>query len=468
LRVGAAELPRLGDVRLDSTALVFALSATILTGLIVGFAPALRLLKTDVKGLMNESGRGFAGSRATHRLLNGLVIAEIAMAVVLTISAGLLVKSFWNLKKADAGFMPGGRIAFEVSLPVFTYGDWNQISNWYQDLLERIKVVPGVTAAGAVSSAPLGPELDGIIAFWKATTGMVPMEQRPRAKRRSVSPEFFKAAGIPMVKGRAFADTDRRDTPGVAIVDEIFARQVFPDGDAIGQRIVFRPNPEPAQNPVLIVRPQSAEIVGIVRSVKFASVGAEPEPTIYLPIEQVARRQLIFVVNTALQDPSGLIAGVRGAVKAGDPTLAITYYDLARLVERSMARERTTMTLLALFGVVALVLAAVGIYGTMAYSVAQRRGEFAVRAALGAEPSGLRGLVLSQGRLFGIIGAAIGLAIAAIAGRWVESQLFGVSAFDPMVLVGMTALMLVVVLAATLVPAWRAARVRASSVLRAD
>jgi len=464
---GASELPRFTDVRLDATALVFTLVATVVTGLVVGFAPALRLLRTDVKGLMNESGRGFAGSRATHRMLSGLVIAEIAMAVVLTISAGLLVKSFWKLKNTDAGFTPGGRIAFEVSLPVFTYNDWNRLSDWYGELLTRIKTVPGVQSAGAISSAPLGPELDGIVTFWKSTTGMLPVEQRPRAKRRSVSPDFFKAAGIQMLKGRAFSDQDRRDTPGVAIVDEIFANQVFPEG-AIGQTVVFRPNPEPAQNPVGIVRPQAAEIVGIVRSVRFASVGAEPEPTIYLPIEQVARRQLIFVVNTALENPDGLIAGVRKAVLAGDPKLAVNYYNLGTLVERSLARERMSMTLLSLFGVVALILAAVGIYGTMAYSVAQRRGEFAVRAALGAEPSWIRNLVLSQGRTFGIIGATAGLAIAAAAGKWVETQLFGVSAFDVSVLVGMTALMLVVVFAATLVPAWRASRVQASSVLRTD
>jgi predicted permease len=466
--VGASELPRFNDVRLDTTALVFTLVATVVTGLVVGFAPALRLMRTDVKGLMNESGRGFAGSRATHRMLNGLVIAEIAMAVVLTIGAGLLVKSFWKLKHTDAGFTPGGRIAFEVSLPVFTYGDWNRLSDWYGDLLTRIKTVPGVQNAGAISSAPLGPELDGIITFWKSTTGMLPVEQRPRAKRRSVSPDFFKAAGIPMLKGRAFTDQDRRDTPGVAIVDELFANSVFPEGNAIGQTVVFRPNPEPTQNPITIVRPQAAEIVGIVRSVRFASVGAEPEPTIYLPIEQVARRQLIFVVNTALEDPTGLIGGVRKAVLAGDPKLAVNYYDLGTLVERSMARERMSMTLLSLFGVVALILAAVGIYGTMAYSVAQRRGEFAVRAALGAEPSWIRNLVLSQGRTFGLIGGSAGLAIAAGTGKWVETQLVGISAFDVTVLVGMTVLMFVVVLVATLIPAFRASRVRASAVLRTD
>ena len=468
LRVGASELPRLGDVTLDRTALVFALATTIGTGLIVGFAPALRLMRTDIKSLVNESGRGSAGGRATHRLLNGLVIAEIAMAIVLTIGAALLVKSFWNLQRTDAGFTPGGRIAFEVSLPVFTYDDWNRISDWYADLIDRIKAVPGVDTAGAISSAPLGPELDSVIAFWNAATGMVPIEQRPRAKRRSVSPDFFKAAGISMVAGRSFTDIDRRNTPGVAIVDEVFARQVFPGGNAIGSRVVFRATPAPAENPIGIVRPQEAAIVGIVRSVRFASVGADPEPTIYLPIEQVARRQLIVVVATRLADPGGLIASVRQAVRKGDPTLAINYYDLGRLVHRSLARERMSMTLLSIFGVVALVLAAIGIYGTMAYSVAQRRGEFAVRAALGAEPSGIRRLVLAQGRTFGLIGAAVGLAIAAGAGRFLQSQLFGVSAFDVMVLTAVTALMLAVVVGSTLLPAWRASRVKASSVLRSD
>jgi putative ABC transport system permease protein len=468
LRVGASQLPRLDGVALDGPALVFALAATIGTGLIVGFAPALRLARTDVKSLVNETGRGGTSGRATHRLLHGLVVAEIAMAVVLTIGAALLVKSFWNLQQTDAGFRPQGRIVFEVSLPVQSYDDWTRISDWYGALLERIRVLPGVVNAGAISSAPLGPELDTVITFWDARTGMPSPEQRPRARRRSVSPEFFKAAGVSMVAGRAFAPTDRRDTPGVAIVDEVFVRQNFPNGNAIGSRIVFRATPAPVQNPIGIVRPADAEIVGVVRSVRFASVGADPEPTIYLPIEQVGRRQLIVVAETALQDPAGLIAGVRRAVRDADPTLSVTYYDMGRLVERALTRERLSMTLLSLFGVGALVLAAVGIYGIMSYSIAQRRGEFAVRAALGAEPSGIRGLVLAQGRKFGLIGAAIGLGIAAAAGRWVESQLYGVSALDPLVLAAMTALMLVVVLGSTLVPAWRASKVKASHVLRAD
>ena len=468
LRAGASELPRLGEAGLDRTVLLFTLGATIATGLLVGFAPALRLARTDVKSLMNEAGRGMAGGRATHRLLHGLVIAEVAVAVVLTIGAALLVRSFWNLQRTDAGFNPSGRIVFEISLPVQSYDDWDRITEWYSALLDRIRAVPGVTTAGAISSAPLGPELDTIVTFWHASGGMPNPEERPRARRRSVTPELFKAAGISMRTGRAFEPTDRRDRPGVAIVDEVFVRQNFADGTALGKRIVFRQAVPPASNPISIVRPSEAEIVGVVRSVRFAGVGAEAEPTIYLPVEQVTRRQLIFVVATQLQDPAGLIAGVRQAVREGDPTLAVTYYDMGRLVHRALSRERMSMMLLSLFGVCALALAAVGIYGIMAYSVAQRRGEFAVRAALGADPDRIRGLVMAQGRKLGTVGAIVGLVSAAIAGRWVESQLFGVSAFDPLVFVVMSALMLAVVLGSAVIPALRAATVQASSVLRGE
>lgn len=468
LRVGASELPRLDDVGLDPTALAFALMATIGTGLLVGFAPALRLARTDVRTLVNETGRGGAGGAATHRLLNGLVVAEIALAIVLTIGAALLVRTFSNLQRTDPGFTAAGRLVFEVSLPVQSYDDWDRVIDWYGALLARIRAVGGVKDVGAVSSPPLGPELDAILTFWRAVEGLPPPEQRPRARRRSVTPDFFTSAGITMISGRGFTAADRRDTPGVTIIDETLARQLYPNGDAIGSRLVFRTDPNPVINPITMIRPAEVEIVGIVRGVRYASMGVEPEPTLYVPLEQVNRRQMIVVVSTELSDPTGLIAGVRQAVREGEPTLAITYYDMGRLIERSLTRERMSMTLLTLFGAGALVLAAVGIYGIMAYSVAQRRGEFAVRAALGAEPGAIRNLVLAKGRTLGLTGAIIGLSLAAVVGRWVESQLFGVSALDPIVFAGMTGAMLVVVLASTLVPAWRASRVKASSVLRAD
>ncbi|HET9369690.1 MAG TPA: ABC transporter permease, partial [Vicinamibacterales bacterium] len=348
------------------------------------------------------------------------------------------------------------------------YDDWDRIGDWFNTLIDRVRNVAGVTSVGAVSSAPLGPELDTVIAYWTAEGGEIPPEQRPRARRRSVTPDFFKAAGVSLVAGRQFQESDRRDMPGVAIIDQVMARQLFGDRNPIGQRVVFRADPKPVQNPIGIIRPHQAEIVGVVRSIRFASLGANPEPTIYLPLEQVTRRQLIMVVATGLSDPLGLIAGVRDAVKQGDPSLSIEYYDMSRLIDRSLTRQRLSMALLVLFGLAALVLAAVGIYGIMAYSVAQRRGEFAVRAALGAEPGALRSLVLARGRTLGLIGVGTGVVVAVLVGRLVESQLFGVSALDPLVLSLMSLTMLAIVIASTLVPAIRASRVRAASVFRGE
>jgi putative ABC transport system permease protein len=221
-------------------------------------------------------------------------------------------------------------------------------------------------------------------------------------------------------------------------------------------------------NPIMILRPHEMEIVGVVRAVRFASLGVDPEPTVYLPMDQHTRRQQIIVAATGLSDPSGLIAGVRQAVREADPTLSVEYYDMGRLVERSLTRERLSMTLLSLFGAAALVLAAVGIYGIMAYSVAQRGGEFALRAALGAEPRDIRRLVLLQGRTVAVIGIGIGVALAVLGGRWLESQLSGLSAVDPVVLIATPTFMAMVVAGATLVPAWRASRVKAAGVLRGE
>ena len=468
IRTGASLLPRLDEAGLDWTVLGFAVGATVVTGLVVGFAPALRLARTDVRSLVNEAGRGGMSGGSTHRLLQGLVIAQIALAVVLTVGAALLVRSFWHLQRTDPGFVAEGRIVFDISLPVQSYDDWDRIADWFGTLLDRLTAVSGVSSVGAISSAPLGAERDAVATFWKAGGEQPPPDQRPRARRRSVSPAFFDAAGIQVLGGRTFGRTDARGAPGVAVVDETFARQFFPDGNVVGQRIVWRTNPEPVTNPIMILRPPEAEIVGVVRSVRFAAMGVDPEPTVYLPLEQHTRRQQIVVVRTGLSDPSGLIAGVRQAVREADATLSVEYYDMGRLVTRSLTRERLSMTLLALFGAAALALSAVGIYGIMAYSVAQRRGEFAVRAALGAEPRSILGLVLRQGRTMGLLGAGIGLGFAILAGRYFESQLAGVSAVDPLVLATVTAVILGVVTASTLVPALRASRVRAAAVLRAD
>lgn len=466
LRAGASSLPRVDEIGPDPLVLGFAVVATLLTGLVVGFAPALRLVRTDMRSLMNEGGRGSSGGPATHRLLNGLVVTEIALAVVLTVGAVLLVTSFRNLQRTDGGFRAENRLVFDLSLPMATYTDYDRVADWYNRLLDRLGTMPGVTHAAATSTVPLGPELDFVGNFWWSDEGQPPVEERPRARRRSVSPGFVDAMGISLVSGRQLAATDRRDTPGVCLVDETFVRRYTPGKHPLGRRLVWRTTPTPGQNPLGRTIPGSCEIVGVVRSVKFAGMNVDPEPTYYLPLDQVTLRRQGIVVATTLADPKSLIGNVRMAIREADPMVSTEFHDMQALVDRSLTRQRLSMTLVMLFGLGALVLAGIGIYGVMAYSVAQREGEFSVRAALGAQPADLRKLVFRQGAIVGGIGVALGVGSAIIGGRLVQSQLYGVAAADPITIGGVSIVLLLIVAGSTIVPALRASRVSAARVLR--
>lgn len=466
LRAGAATLPRVDEIGLDPAILAFGVLATLLTGLVVGFAPAIRLVRTDMKSLMNEGGRGSSAGRGTHRLLNGLVIAEIALAVVLTVGAALLVISFRNLQRTDGGFNADGRLMFDLSLPMTTYTDYDRVADWYGRLLDRLAATPGVTHVAATSTVPLGAELDFVTSFWFEDEGQPPVEERPRARRRSVSPAFFDTMGIRLMSGRPLATTDRRDAPGACVVDEAFVRRYTPGKHPLGRRIRTRANAAATSNPLGTIRPASCEIVGVVGSVKFAGMALDPEPTFYHPLDQVTLRRQGIVVATSLQDPSSLIASIRSAVREADPLISTEFHDMQALIGRSLTRQRLSMTLVMLFGIGALVLAGIGIYGVMAYMVAQREGEFGVRAALGAQPHDLRMLVLKQGGTVGVIGVVLGVVTAVLAGRVVQSQLYGVAATDPLTVSAVAIVLLLIVGASIVVPAVRASRVSASRMLR--
>jgi len=467
LSAGAAELPRIDEVQLDIGVLYFALATTVLTGLVVGVVPAIRLVRTDLRSLVNEGGRAGTTGAATHRLLNGMVIAEIVLAVAVVAGGALLVRSFSNLQNTDPGFSADGRIVFEVTLPVFTYDDYDRVADWMGTLLARIGELPGVTDVGAVSSAPFATEFDGIGPFWPTSAGVPPVDERWTARRRAVSPDFFRTADIRLLGGRQFQPTDRRDTPGVVIVDETLAQKFYPGGDALGQQIRIRQDPNPGNgSPLNLMRPAEAEIVGIVEPVRFASVGLPPEPTYYYPLEQLTNRRQIVVVATDLEEPSGLIESVRRIVCEADPMLPVEYYDMGQLMYRALTRERLSVTLLTFFGGAALLLAAIGIYGIMSYTVAQRTPEFAIRAALGAQPSSILSLVLTRGGVLAGTGVLLGLGAVVLGGRVLESQLYGLAATDPLVLAGVALSMALIVGSCTLIPAWRASRVTAASIQR--
>ena len=468
LRAGASELPRLADVSVDLTVLLFAVAVTLVTGLVVGFAPALRLARTDVRSLVNEAARGGAQGPTTRRLLNGLVVVQITLALILSIGAALLVTSFRNLQHTDGGYSTDGRIVFSLALPMGTCQDYDRIADWYGDLLDRLEATMGVTHVGSASTVPLGPELDFVVDFWLAGQAQPASGEASRARQRAASPGFFESMGIQLLRGRGFTSGDRRDTPGVCLVDEVFARRYFPGQDAVGQRLVTRTNPEPPGNPLFTMRPAELEIVGVVRGVRYASPGVDPEPTFYVPADQLTPRRQTVVVDTALIDPTGLMAGVREAVREADPLLPVEFFAMGALVDRALSRQRLGMTLVSLFGVGALFLAAIGTYGVMAYAVSQRSSEFAVRSAMGAEPRHLFRMVLRQGGRLGLIGVVTGIAVSAATGRVVESQLYGVSASDLTVIAGTAIALLVVAIAATTGPAARASRIDPASVLRGN
>ena len=468
LRAGASELPRLADVSVNLTVLLFAVAVTLVTGLVVGFAPALRLARTDVRSLVNEAGRGGLQGPTTRRLLNGLVVAQVTLALILSIGAALLVTSFRNLQQTDGGYSTDGRIVFSLALPMGTYQDYDRVADWYADLLDRLEATVGVTHVGSASTVPLGQELDYVSDFWLAGQAQPAPGEALRARQRAASPGFFDSMGIQLLRGRHFTSTDRRDRPGVCLVDEVFARRYFPGEDPVGKRLVTRANPEPPTNVLFTMRPAELEIVGVVRGVRYASPGVEPESTFYVPAAQYTPRRQTVVVDTALTDPTGLMAGVREAVHEADPLLPVEFFAMGALVDRALSRQRLGMTLVSLFGVGALFLAAIGIYGVMAYAVSQRRGEFAVRAAMGAEPRHLFRVVLRQGGRLALIGVGAGIAVSAAAGRVVESQLYGVSASDLTVIAGTAIALLVVGIAATAIPAARASRIDPASALRGD
>ena len=466
LRAGAGELPRLADVSVNPTVLLFAVAVTLVTGLVVGFAPALRLARTDVRSLVNEAGRGGLQGPMTRRLLNGLVVVQVTLALILSIGAALLVTSFRNLQQTDGGYSTDGRIVFSLALPMGTYQDYDRVADWYANLLDRLEATVGVTHVGSASTVPLGQELDFVSDFWLAGQAQPAPGEALRARQRAASPGFFESMGIPLLRGRGFTSSDRRDRPGVCLVDEVFARRYFPGEDPVGKRLVTRANPEPPTNVLFTMRPAELEIVGVVRSVRYASPGVEPESTFYVPAGQYTPRRQTVVVETPLTDPTGLMAGVREAVHEADPLLPVEFFAMGALVDRALSRQRLGMTLVSLFGVAALFLAAIGIYGVTAYAVSQRSGEFAVRAAMGAEPRHIFRVVLRQGGRLALIGVVAGIAVSTAAGRVVESQLYGVSASDLTVIAGTAIALLGVAIAAAAVPAARASRIDPASALR--
>jgi predicted permease len=457
LAYGASEhLPRLETVPFDWQVLAFASAVLVAVTVLVGLVPAMQLSATNVQALISQGGRSVRGGRVTHRTLNTMIVAEISVALVLVAGAGWLVRSFTEVQAVDPGWQHRGRLVFELSLPGDRYRDPNVRTSWVRTLTENLQGLKGVTAVGLSSSFPLQPEADGTqLTQIKGFVGP-PFISRVRI----VSPGFFDAMGIRMRSGRKFTQEDRLDGAPVVIVNQAFAKKYLNGIDVATTDLAFG---------FPVVRQETRRpIIGIVDDVKYASLIGDFEAAYYLVWEQNARLRMSVAVATTLDDPTSLIPEVRAEVKKLDPLLAVNVQPVDSLVEAAVARQKLGMTLMLLFGAVALALAAIGIYGVIAYASAERRAEVATRLALGAAPSNIFWLLLRHGRVMTAAGIVLGLVGAYAAGNLASTWLYAVQAWDPAILGTALVAVLVVTLAAMLIPAWRASQVDPGYALRGD
>jgi len=460
--LGTKSIPRLYDVGVDGRVLLFTLSLSVFSGILFGLAPALRISQLDLNSTLKDTSRGSAGTSAVWGRGNNvrrlLVVAELALSVVLLIGAGLLIRSFERLQNVAPGFIPQNVLTFDLTMTGRKYGDKQTILNTYKQLWERLERLPGASAAGGVTSLPLSQAF-----AWTPITveGRTPLpgEKFLNADERLVGGHYFEAMGIPLRRGRFFNEQDDMTKPRVVLVDEFMAEQLWPGQDPIGKRIhiVELKSDDPWQT-----------VVGVVGRVKQDSLDSEPRMAFYLPQTQFPTRAMTVALRAG-SDPVGLVGAVKSELRSLDADLPMYYVRTMRQrVGESLARRRFSMLLLGVFASVALALATIGIYGVMAYLVSQGTREIGIRMALGATQRDILGLVVRQGMTLALSGVTIGLMAALLLTRLIRSLLFGVQATDPLTFVGISALLALIALLASYIPAQRAARIDPMVSLRCD
>ena len=459
LTLGASRLPRLDAVTFDTRVLLFALAALVVSGLLVGFAPALRLAGTDVRSLMNESTRSTTGGRGTGRWLSVMTVVEIALAIMLVAGAGWLVRGFAGLRTTDLGFVSDKRLLFDVSFLGPKYPNPDAVLAASRAMMDRLAALPGVTGVGATSNFPMRNALEAsLIAQLHGET--VDPTHPIGTRQRIVSQGYFRATGTRLLQGRDFGPDDRPNTTQVAIINKAFVKRYLAGRDPIGlQFSAGYPRPDPRNE---------VTVVGVVDDVRQKSVSDEAEPAFYAAVSQNPLRRQTMVVTTSAADMTSLQPAIRGQVRQFDPQIAVELELVTDLVAGTIRRQQLGMTLMVIFGGVAILLAAVGIYGVVAYAVSQRRGEMATRLALGATPGGVFWLVMKQGGAIGLAGTAIGLGIAYLSGQIVASRIYAIRASDPIMLGGAVTIVAAITAAATAIPAWRASRLKPSGVLHSE
>ncbi len=453
-------IPRVDQVGVDLRVLGFSLAVSLGTGVLFGLAPTFQSLGSNLRASTVVGGSRQTFSRGQNRLRSALIIGEVALSLLLLVGAGLLMRTFLTLNRVNPGFNSLKTLSARVWIPETRYQEDDEVSSFYRETLERVRAIPGVQSAGAVLSLPINYGIQGRFGF--SIEGYTPSEgeNQPLAGYQVASAGYFETLGIPVIRGRVFTESDDAQAPSVAVVNEELASQYWSGEDPIGRRITFD---DPEGEDV-----DWATIVGVVGNTRHSGLDEPPRSELYVAYQQSPINYMTLVVQSDM-DVTALTAAVRRAVMEVDPEQPLSEVaTMEQVLFESLGSQRFNLFLLGAFAVCALVLAAVGLYGVLSFSVSQRSNEIGIRMALGAAAGGVIGNVIRQGLLLALVGLAIGTAAALGLTRLMSSMIHGVSATDPITFIGGIVLLAALTLLASWIPALRAARVSPMEVLRVE
>jgi predicted permease len=458
--LGLAEIPRAHEIQMDGVVVVFTLSLALVLGVVIGAVPAMHVAGMNPSSVLRDDNRTGTSGRGARHVRRGLVVAEVALAFVLLIGAGLLLASFRQLLRVDPGFVAAQVLTGRVAPLAARYPDNAALTSYTDRALERIRALPGVAAAGVSSFLPFGWDGSSSVIIPEGHV-MTPGESLVSPNQLYVTPGYLEALRVPLVRGRLFTDSDAPPAPPVVIIDEQLADRFWPNADPIGRRMYLPRSPEELAKPT----PDTAwiRIVGVVKSVKLKGLVEGEDARVgayYLPYASDPSRNIGFAIRTGGTDPTALTKAVNGALTSIDPEMQLfDTFAMSERIERSLNPRRAPMLLSLGFGVVALLLASIGIYGVLAYQVGQRTREIGIRMALGSDTRGILRLILREGILLVLAGLALGIAGATALRGFIASQLYGVGPLDSGVMLLVTSVLAIASLIACAGPARRAARV---------
>ncbi|HET7843473.1 MAG TPA: FtsX-like permease family protein, partial [Xanthomonadales bacterium] len=449
-------IPRAEEISLDPTVVVFTLLVSLATGFVLGLIPAIQVAKPDLTGALKETSRDSTGGKRQNRVRAGLMVAEVAVSFVLLISATLLINSFVRVQDVEPGFESDGVFVGLIAVPPTQYPDRSEkLANFYQRLWEGVSAIPGVKSA-AINDTPPLTGFGGPSPYAVQGRPVPALAEQPLALRHIISPNTFGTLGVKLLQGRDFNERDTPTSQPVVIINQAMADQLFPGENPIGKTLISG------------MLQLQQEIVGVAANMHTQNLTQAPQPEMYYPVLQRPEAFTTILARTD-GDAAQLAGAVRAVLKEVDPTIPLNQPStLATFVEQSMADRRLTMLLLAVFAGLALVLASLGVYSVMAYSVGQRHGEIGVRMALGAKPHDVERMVIRSGLALTGIGVAVGLVAALVVTRLMNALLFGIGASDPLTYLAIIALLAGVAFTASWLPARRAGKVDPLVVMRSE